>query len=152
MSNSSEPEIEGYIKDIELNQSGAKLSIDMNINNDELIIKQGWMQKEGKIIRSWRTRYFKLQKNGKMGYYHHENEEHAIATFNVKKLTKLACKSWSNTNRKRYGIKVYTPHRDWKFLCQNTQERNEWINAIANVSNYDMNNQRTNNVKTSRSK
>eukprot|EP00483_Globobulimina_turgida_P001682 UN01684 len=105
---------------------------------NELIIKQGWMRKEGKIIRSWRKRYFKLQTNGIMSYYHDVNEQFAIAAFNVKKLTKLSNKSWSKSNTKRYGIKVYTPHRNWKFLCKNNKERAEWTKAIENISGFNV--------------
>eukprot|EP01083_Nonionella_stella_P094382 264747_1 len=106
----------------------------LSIKPNNNILKEGWMQKEGKIIRSWKLRYFKLYKNGKMKYYHDENEEYAIATFNVKKLTKLKNKSWSNSNKKRYGIKVYTPHRNWKFLLINNDQRSAWMKAFEAVS------------------
>jgi hypothetical protein len=105
---------------------------------NESIVKQGWMRKEGRIIRSWRKRYFKLEKNGIISYYHDEKEQFAIASFNVKKLSKLKLKSWGKSNKKRYGIKVYTAHRDWKFLCKNNTERAEWTKAIENISGFNV--------------
>eukprot|EP00483_Globobulimina_turgida_P012790 UN12814 len=71
------------------------------------------MQKEGKMIKSWRRRWFVLQNNGVMSYYHNEQEATPLGRFNVKQLSKMLNKSWSKSNKKRYGIKVYTPHRNW---------------------------------------
>merc|ERR1712079_738817 len=98
------------------------------------VLKQGYMQKEGKMVKSWKKRYFVLQKNGVMSYYHNNKENVPIAKFNVKDMTKLMNKSWSKTNKKRYGIKVYTPHRNWKFLCADNKERISWLSAFEIVS------------------
>merc|ERR1712154_511044 len=76
-----------------------KKKMDMNA-----IAKQGYMQKEGKMIKSWRKRWFVLQNNGVMSYYHNELESQPIARVNCKNLTKLLHKSWSKSNKKRYGI------------------------------------------------
>jgi len=98
------------------------------------VLRKGYMQKEGKMVKSWKRRWFVLQKNGKMSYYHSKNDTAPIASFNVKNMTKLMNKSWSKTNKKRYGIKVYTPHRNWKFLCADNKERIAWLNAFEIVS------------------
>eukprot|EP01084_Bolivina_argentea_P177262 306570_1 len=103
----------------------------MNVNDDTVIVKEGWMEKQGKVIHSWKDRYFKLRKNGILEYYHDENETGTMNSFNVKILTRIKAKSW---NHKMYGIKVYTPHRDWKFVCKNESERNEWMKAIGKIS------------------
>jgi len=118
-----------------------------NINNNQLfintesidqntIIKQGYMKKEGKMIKSWRKRWFVLQNSGKIRYYHneHQDKNEPTGSFNCKHLTEFKCKSWSKSNKKRYGIKIYTPHRNWKFLLQNNAERSEWIKAFETVS------------------
>ena len=111
-----------------------------NINKDkkklnmDAIAKQGYMMKEGKMWRSWKKRWFVLQNNGIMSYYHNEQESNPIARFNCKENTKLLNKSWGTSNKKRYGIKLYTPHRNWKFFTQNNDERQEWIKAFEQVS------------------
>jgi len=102
--------------------------------DDSGVLRKGYMQKEGKMVKSWKKRWFVLQKNGKMSYYHSRHDTAPIASFNVKNMTKLMNKSWSKTEKKRYGIKVYTPHRNWKFLCENNKERVEWLNAFEVVS------------------
>merc|ERR1712130_1007843 len=100
--------------------------------NDVLL--QGYMQKEGKMIKSWKKRWFVLDNNGVLKYYHNENETQPISQVNVKNSTKLTNKSWSKTNKKRYGIKVYTPHRNWKFLLVGNEERAKWMAAFEKVS------------------
>merc|ERR1712113_1057631 len=109
-----------------------------NIRNKLIdpIVKKGYMLKEGKIFKTWRKRWFVLQKSGKVSYYHneHEDKDQPISSFNCKTLTKLSNKSWGKCNKKRYGIKVYTPSRNWKFLLQNNHERSEWIKAFETVS------------------
>merc|ERR1712066_1068125 len=74
------------------------------------VVKQGYMQKKGRMVKSWKKRWFVLSNDGILKYYHNENETEHISQVNVKKATKLMNKSWSKTNKKRYGIKVYTPH------------------------------------------
>ena len=98
------------------------------------VLRAGYMQKEGKMVKSWKKRWFVLQKNGVVSYYHNKDEQVPIASFNVKNMTKLMNKSWSKTNKKRYGIKVYTPHRNWKFLCSDNKERVAWLGAFEIVS------------------
>jgi len=98
------------------------------------IVKQGYMQKEGKMIKSWKKRWFVLDNKGVLKYYVDEKTSKPISQVNVKSLTKLMNKSWSKTNKKRYGIKVYTPHRNWKFLLINNDQRAEWMSAFEKVS------------------
>merc|ERR1712048_1387734 len=97
-------------------------------------VKTGYMQKEGKMIKSWKKRYFTLDANGVLKYYQDKSETTPISQVNVKSLTKLMNKSWSKTNKKRYGIKLYTPHRNWKFLLVNNDQRAEWMAAFEQVS------------------
>jgi len=143
--NDSEEEEEEDIKEQNEDDIEYKDPMNIEIDNDfkeepkkkmdmNAIAKQGYMQKEGKMIKSWRKRWFVLQNNGVMSYYHNELESQPIARVNCKNLTKLLHKSWSKSNKKRYGIKVYTPHRNWKFLCVNNDQREEWMRAFEKVS------------------
>merc|ERR1712087_117924 len=102
------------------------------------VLKEGYMRKEGKMVKSWKQRWFVLQKNGVMSYYHSKEEQKkggvAIASFNVKSMLRLRNKSWTKSDKKKYGIKIYTAHRNWKFLCNNDKERIGWLNAFEVVS------------------
>merc|ERR1712228_411073 len=102
--------------------------------NPNDVLLQGYMQKEGKMIKSWKKRWFVLDNIGVLKYYHDEKASQPISQVNVKSLTKLMNKSWSKTNKKRYGIKVYTPHRNWKFLLVGNEERAKWMAAFEKVS------------------
>ena len=99
--------------------------------NSDGIVKEGYMKKEGKYVKSWKNRWFVLTNNGKMSYYHDKKSQYPIGTFSCRNLTKLSNKSW---NKKTFGLKVYTPHRNWKLLLQNNEERAEWYAAIKSVS------------------
>eukprot|EP00485_Elphidium_margaritaceum_P003965 CAMPEP_0202686588 /NCGR_PEP_ID=MMETSP1385-20130828/2332_1 /ASSEMBLY_ACC=CAM_ASM_000861 /TAXON_ID=933848 /ORGANISM="Elphidium margaritaceum" /LENGTH=706 /DNA_ID=CAMNT_0049341193 /DNA_START=138 /DNA_END=2258 /DNA_ORIENTATION=+ len=119
---------------------GSKTALHGASNHDKkkvdanAIAKQGWMQKEGKVMKTWRRRWFVLRHDGVISYFHNQNEENPIAQFSAKQATRLVNKSWSKSNKKRFGIKLYTPHRDWKFLCVNQETREEWIAALEKVS------------------
>merc|ERR1712154_335830 len=95
------------------------------------IFKKGYMKKQGKHVKSWKNRYFKLTNNGIMSYYETENDRDPLGSFSCRHLTKLSYKSW---NKKQFGLKVYTPHRNWKLLLSNDEERKEWHAAITSVS------------------
>merc|ERR1712130_424849 len=99
--------------------------------SDDNVLKKGYIEKQGKYVKSWKKRWFVLKNNGTMSYYHDKNETHPIGTFSCKNLTKLSNKSW---NKKTFGLKVYTPHRNWKLLLLCNNERKEWHAAIKSVS------------------
>eukprot|EP01084_Bolivina_argentea_P276353 471541_1 len=96
-------------------------SLDMNG-----VLKAGYMKKQGGRIRTWHKRWFVLQNNGVLSYYEDENDDEPIKGFNIKNHTKIANKTYKN----KYGIKIYTEHRDWKFLLENGIERRLWIAAF----------------------
>jgi len=97
------------------------------------IVKDGWMYKQGGFIKTWRNRWFELQNNGIVSYYHNANADYPIARFNCLHFTELKPKSWGKTAQKKFGIKMYTPHRDWKFLCKDEDERKAWMQKFNEV-------------------
>jgi len=97
------------------------------------IVKEGWMYKQGGFVKTWRNRWFELQNNGIISYYHNPNEDYPIARFNCLHFTELKDKSWGKSAQKRFGIKMYTPHRDWKFLCKDEEERRSWTAKFQEV-------------------
>merc|ERR1719474_2448813 len=102
------------------------------------IVKEGWMYKQGGFVKTWRNRWFELQNNGIISYYHNANEDYPIARFNCLHFTELKNKSWGKSAQKKFGIKMYTPHRDWKFLCKNEDERKEWVKKFREVREENM--------------
>ena len=91
------------------------------------------MHKQGGFIKTWKKRWFELQTSGIVSYYNSPNDDYPIARFNSLQYTEIKCKSWGKSEQKKYGIKMYTPHRDWKFLCTDDAYRKSWIDAFKNV-------------------
>eukprot|EP00485_Elphidium_margaritaceum_P020223 CAMPEP_0202726616 /NCGR_PEP_ID=MMETSP1385-20130828/184703_1 /ASSEMBLY_ACC=CAM_ASM_000861 /TAXON_ID=933848 /ORGANISM="Elphidium margaritaceum" /LENGTH=768 /DNA_ID=CAMNT_0049392839 /DNA_START=48 /DNA_END=2354 /DNA_ORIENTATION=+ len=119
------------ISDTTASASAAHASTSMdNSKND--ILKKGYLTKEGGIIKTWRRRFFVLHSDGMMSYFTDQRAEQPIARFNCKTLTQVKEKSWGR--RKLYGIKIYTPHRDWKVTCISEQQRSEWVASLKRVS------------------
>ena len=102
------------------------------------IVKEGYMHKQGGFVKTWRKRWFELQNNGIISYYHNPNEDYPIARFNCLHFTELKNKSWGKSDQKKFGIKMYTPHRDWKFLCKDEEERKLWVQKFREVREENM--------------
>jgi len=102
------------------------------------IVKEGWMYKQGGFVKTWRNRWFELQNNGIISYYHNPNEDYPIARFNCLHFTELKNKAWGKSAQKKFGIKMYTPHRDWKFLCKDEEERKAWVQKFREVREENM--------------
>jgi len=98
------------------------------MQGDRKIIKEGTMQKEGKMFKTWRRRYFKLYDNGDMSYYNAKEDESALGSINVKKMKQTSKQSYGRS--KEYGFQVETETRCWKFICDDEQGQNEWVNAV----------------------
>merc|ERR1719464_923861 len=79
------------------------------------ILKRGYLKKEGKVFKSWKKRWFILQNNGKVSYYHdHKDLNKPIATFDVRGYTKLI-----RSTKIKNCIILCTTERNWKFVCSN---------------------------------
>ena len=92
-------------------------------------LKVGYMLKEGKFVKSWKRRWFVLRVNGKMSYYKTQNAKKPISTFDCNKATKIINQKWGN---KQWGLVLFTPNRNWKFVCTNSEERKGWFQAFSN--------------------
>ena len=90
------------------------------------IIKQGYLRKEGKLFKSWKKRWFVLETDGKVRYYHHHKDlSKPIATFNIRNYLKLI-----KSTKIEHCIILCTLQRNWKLICLDAENRNEWIKAF----------------------
>lgn len=92
------------------------------------IIREGVMQKEGKMFKTWRKRYFTLDDTGTMSYYQNKGDQNPIGSFDVKLMKKTERASFGRN--KQFGISIHTENRLWKFLCESEKDLAEWIHAI----------------------
>eukprot|EP01083_Nonionella_stella_P310930 1106829_1 len=75
--------VEDYVQVIEREQTG---SIPDDLNG---IMKEGWMRKEGGLIKTWKRRYFVLRNGGAVSYYRDETKQDARGAFSCKELDEL---------------------------------------------------------------
>jgi len=96
-------------------------------------------------------RFFTLNKNGKVSYFYGHKDETPIAEFSVKHCTKII-----KSAKIRNGIILCTAERNWKFICLNDEDRNQWmrafeetmnLNATKTKKNLDVNSQKKENGK-----
>eukprot|EP01083_Nonionella_stella_P038292 104191_1 len=106
----------------------------VNAKKGAEIIWSGYMRKESKYMRKETTRWFTIRRDGKLLCFSNKKSQNLLETFDCAHLTELSTKSWSKTNKKSYGIKLTTPQQTWKLLCNNREERKQWIAAIEAVS------------------
>eukprot|EP01084_Bolivina_argentea_P249652 418019_1 len=92
------------------------------------LIREGYMSKEGKMFKTWRKRYFTLDDQGQMSYYHNKGDDNSIGTLDVKLMRKTERASFGRN--KQFGLQLHTETRLWKFLCANEKDLAEWIHAI----------------------
>jgi len=93
------------------------------------ILKRGYLKKEGKLFKSWKKRYFILENNGVVSYYpsHHEVAKpiHQFSIANAKIMS---------SSKIKHALIVITPLRNWKLICSNDAQRNEWMAAFAKAA------------------
>merc|ERR1719385_568884 len=73
------------------------------------------MEKEGKMFKTWRKRYFTLDDQGKLSYSHNKGDENSIGTVDITKMIKTERTSFGR--HRQYGVQLHTNDRVWKFLC-----------------------------------
>ena len=92
------------------------------------LIREGFMSKEGKMFKTWRKRYFTLDDQGKLIYYHNKGDETPINSIDIKLMKKTERASFGRN--KTFGVQIHTETRVWKFLCSTEKEVAEWIHAF----------------------
>lgn len=100
------------------------------VSKGKKIVKEGYMQKEGKMFRTWRRRYFVLFQTGQMNYYQEKDlsEGNPISSFNV--MSMKGTKRVLVGRQKQPGFHLTTTDRTWKFICDSEQEVLDWIRCI----------------------
>jgi len=95
------------------------------------VIKQGFLEKEGKMFRTWRKRFFVLMDDGCLKYYDNENENDAIGQINIDE--SIETKIVPFGKKKPHGFQLTAGGRVWKFVCETEQEVKDWLHAIEHV-------------------
>ena len=92
------------------------------------VIKEGWLKKEGKIWKSWKSRYFRLDSQGELYYYKSAESKEPIQSFFISGYTRLVGQHLRNGGQ--FGIVLSTEERNWKFVCSDHKDRKSWRKAF----------------------
>jgi hypothetical protein len=90
------------------------------------LVRSGWMLKRGNVRKSWKKRFFKFYSDQDLYYFDKEDnmKEKGLAKLQDARVVK---KVGNNS------LQVVTPKREWHFVCQNTQERDDWVRIISAI-------------------
>lgn len=91
-----------------------------------LASKEGFLTKQGYVVKNWKTRWFVLHKND-LSYYTDRSKEKPIKTLNL--LDCQGCVRCDDTGKK-HCFKLEFPDRTWYFYANTEEEQNEWMEII----------------------
>jgi len=98
-------------------------------SNDKKIIKEGAMQNEGKMYKTWRKRHFVLLDDGQLVYYGNQGDDNALGSIKIRGFKNIVKMSYGKT--KQFGFEIETDdNRVCKFLCEEEKDQIEWIKTI----------------------
>eukprot|EP01084_Bolivina_argentea_P012030 22549_1 len=95
----------------------------MSTATNKKLVKSGYMFKRGKLVTSWKNRYFKLYTNGSLQYFSHSENIKPNGIIHISNAVKIL-KKRSNE------IEIITPNRIWNLKTTTQFTRNKWFNVI----------------------
>ncbi|XP_046572834.1 dual adapter for phosphotyrosine and 3-phosphotyrosine and 3-phosphoinositide-like [Haliotis rubra] len=95
---------------------------DFSINS-----KEGFLTKIGAHFKTWRTRWFVLQKH-ELKYYKQNTDKHPIRTLDLKHCTE--CSRDFSHKDKQYVFRLKFDWRTFYIYATSEQEMNEWMKVI----------------------
>ncbi|XP_069799607.1 RAC-beta serine/threonine-protein kinase [Dendropsophus ebraccatus] len=109
--------------------------------NEVMVVKEGWLQKRGEYIKTWRPRYFLLKSDGSfIGYKEKpDSSEHSMPLPPLNNFSVGECQLMK-TERPRPNTFVirclqWTTVIERTFHVDTPEEREEWMRAIQTVAN-----------------
>lgn len=96
------------------------------------IVLEGYLQKKGRMVRSWKTRWIVLTKSD-LSYYVDETKEVKRGSYHFTADTQIQIED-GRTNRLKFGLTSPTS-RTRVFLTSNEESRELWVNTLQEVLN-----------------
>lgn len=91
-----------------------------------LASKEGFLTKQGYVVKNWKTRWFVLSKN-ELSYFTDRSKEKPIKTLNLNDCQ--GCNKSSDSGKKNC-FKLDFPDRTWYFCANTEEEQTEWMDII----------------------
>ncbi|XP_068155508.1 RAC serine/threonine-protein kinase-like [Drosophila tropicalis] len=121
--------------------ASASLSIDRTFGAFPQIVKEGWLQKRGEHIKTWRQRYFILRADGTLMGYRSRPPDRATPTQSEQLLnnfTVRGCQIMTVDRPKPFTFIIrglqWTTVIERTFAVDTELERQQWTEAIRNVA------------------
>eukprot|EP01083_Nonionella_stella_P219436 786050_1 len=106
---------------------GAELEDTKIVDKGELI-RTGYMEKQGEIVRSYKKRYFKLWSHRILEYFSNQNNSKSKPKGIIDLSSTL---NMTKTDSKEFEIEC--PSRIWHFKAKTEFSRDSWFESIFNV-------------------
>jgi len=97
------------------------------------IIKQGWLTKQGGVVRSWKSRYFTLLNTGELKYYGQPlpDPKGVIYMYNVANVTTSPTKGKTKWT---LVVQIYGSEREYILSCKDQEEMDDWFKVMRSAS------------------
>ncbi|CAD8043699.1 unnamed protein product [Paramecium primaurelia] len=92
------------------------------------IMKEGWLEKESRVFKSWRKRWFVLTTTTL--YTFKAEKQYSNPTELIPLSTISTIKSCQEETNKENTFKIDTPETTFFLMSNNNQEKEAWIGAI----------------------
>jgi len=93
-------------------------------SGEEVIVKQGWLEKEGGGYKSWKKRWMVLSHPQTLTYYEKKGGK-------VKGSVSLkGCGPIQDTNKKKHCFYVVTEKRTYYFIADSAESAKSWVQAL----------------------
>ena len=107
--------------------SGAtEKDLEYQTQGNSLASKEGFLTKQGFIVKNWKTRWFVLSKY-ELSYYADRNKEKPIKTLDLTDC-QGCCKD--DTVGKQFCFRLEFPDRTWYFHASSEEEQAEWMEIL----------------------
>mmetsp|Transcript_10948 Transcript_10948/g.20106 ORF Transcript_10948/g.20106 Transcript_10948/m.20106 type:complete len:132 (+) Transcript_10948:45-440(+) len=97
----------------------------INISNPT---KQGWLQKQSRFWKTWRSRWFVLQDSVLYSFKHEKLYENPTEVIDLKVFTSV--KSSKEYTNKTNSFDIYSKEMAFSLLAKSAEEKEDWIRAI----------------------
>ncbi|CAD8051147.1 unnamed protein product [Paramecium sonneborni] len=92
------------------------------------IMKEGWLEKESRVFKTWRKRWFVLTTTTL--YTFKGEKQYSNPTEMISLSTISTIKSCQEETNKENTFKIDTPETTFYLMSNNSQEKEVWIGAI----------------------
>ncbi|EFC44523.1 predicted protein [Naegleria gruberi] len=107
-------------------------SSNSNNNNEKDVHIEGFLQKQGKIVKSWKRRYFVFHDESELTYYTDEKKKKKKGSLNIDKSIIVEC---FNEFKNEFNIfKIVTKKRVLYLKTNNSDEMFKWIDKFKEVN------------------